>query len=64
VVRTAGGLRDGASTDEERAADRLAAALLAPGPAEAAALEAEGLRCEAYSPEAAVRAVIRLQRES
>lgn len=64
VVRTAAGLRDGASSDEDRAADRLAAALLAPGAAEAAALEAEGLECEAFSPEAAVRAVIRVQRES
>ena len=64
VVRTAGGLRDGATADEDRAADRLSAALLAPGPAALAALAGEGLPGEPYAPEAAVRAVIRLQRES
>jgi UDP-N-acetylglucosamine 2-epimerase len=64
VVRTAAGLRDGPSSDEDRAADRLAAALLAAGPEALAALAAEGLRGEPFSPEAAVRAVIRLQRES
>lgn len=64
VVRTAAGLRDGAGADEDRAADRLASALLAPGPGPLAALEAEGLRAEPYTPEATVKAVIRLQRES
>ena len=62
-VRTAAGIRDGAAADEDRAADRLAAALLAPGPGELEALAAEGLAGERFTPEAAVRAVIRLHRE-
>ena len=63
VVRTAAGIRDGEPGDEDRAADRLAAALLAAGPASVAALAAEGLAGEPFTPEAAVRAVIRLHRE-
>lgn len=63
VVRTAAGERDGAAGDEDRAADRLASALLAAGDAALAALSAEGLSGEPFTPEAAVRAVIRLHRE-
>jgi UDP-N-acetylglucosamine 2-epimerase len=64
VVRTAAGLREGASGDEERAADRLSASLLARDGGGLRALAAEGLAAEAFTPEAAVRAVIRLQRDS
>jgi hypothetical protein len=64
VVRTAAGLRDGPAGDEDRAADRLAAARLAPGAAALEALGAEGLDGTEFTPEAAVRAVLRLQRET
>ena len=63
LVRTAAGVRGGASGDEERAADRLASALLAAGPGPLDALAGEGLAGERFTPEAAVRAVIRLHRE-
>ena len=63
VVRTGAGRRDGPTADEERAADRLAAVRLA---AEEGlrSLRDEGLPAEPFTPEAAVRAVLRLQREA
>jgi UDP-N-acetylglucosamine 2-epimerase len=64
LVRVGAGLRDGASADEDRAADRLASERFAAGEAALEALRAEGLSAEAWSPEAAVRAVIRLHREA
>jgi UDP-N-acetylglucosamine 2-epimerase len=64
VVRTGAGARDGPGADEDRAADRLGAVLLAAGPAALEALRAEGLAAEPFTPDAAVRAVVRIQRES
>ncbi|MCK6480620.1 MAG: hypothetical protein L6R43_10855 [Planctomycetes bacterium] len=64
LVRTAAGLRDGPDADADRAADRLAAALLAPSGEALAVLAAEGLAAEPFSAEAAVKALIRLRRES
>ena len=64
VVRTAAGRRDGPWGDEERAADRLSAVLLAPDAAALEALRAEGLAGEPFEPEAAVRAVVRVVREA
>jgi hypothetical protein len=63
LVRTAAGGRDGAAGDEDRAADRLCQARLSTEGEALAALEAEGLPGEPFTPEAAVRAVIRLHRE-
>jgi hypothetical protein len=63
VVRTGAGGRAGLAADEERAADRLTAVRLAAEGA-LAALRDEGLPGEPFTPEAAVRAVLRLQREA
>ncbi|HEU4394352.1 MAG TPA: UDP-N-acetylglucosamine 2-epimerase [Planctomycetota bacterium] len=63
VVRTAAGDRRGPGADEERAADRLATVRLAPEEA-LAALRDEGLDGEPFTPEAAVRAALRIQREA
>lgn len=64
LVRTGAGRREGRWVDEERAADRLCAARLAASPGNLAVLAAEGLAGDAFSPEAALRAVTRLQRDS
>lgn len=64
LVRVGAGLRDGPSADEDRAVDRLATVRLAAGEAGLEALRSEGLPAEPYTPEAAVRAVIRLHREA
>ena len=64
LVRTGAGRRDGEFSDGERAADRLGTALLAEAAADLAALAAEGLAGEPFSPGAAVKAVIRINREA
>ncbi len=64
LVRSAAGRRDGRGADEERAADRLCAARLAEEDGDLGALAAEGLAGVPFSPEAALRAVMRLQRET
>ena len=63
LVRTGAGRRDGPAADEERAADRLASVRLAPED-RLAALRDEGLDGEPFTPAAAVRAALRLQREA